>query len=307
MAGRRGISTVVASVAAALLCLVPASAGAATVVNGDFEQGSLNGWTTDTTGAPAMNNWFAYTGASSPITGTPITAPPQGSFAAVTEQSGPGRQTMYQDVALEAESRHTLSLFVYYQTVAAIASPESLDPTNPPPNQQYRIDVVRPEASLTSLSPDDILLTVFRTVTGDPSTLAPTEITANLTPFAGRTVRLRFTEVDNQAPFYASTDAVAIESVDATIPETTITKRPKDKVKTKRKRAKATFEFTSNEPGTSFECSVDNQPFAACASPFTTKVTKGRHNFAVRAKDAAGNVDGSSATDDWKVKRKKKK
>jgi len=90
---------------------------------------------------------------------------------------------------------------------------------------------------------------------------------------------------------------------DSVPPETAITKRPKDKTKKKT----ATFEFTSNEPGSTFECSLDDAAFAPCASPLTEKVKKGKHSFRVRAKDAAGNVDGSPATDDWKVKKKKKK
>jgi len=37
------------------------------------------------------------------------------------------------------------------------------------------------------------------------------------------------------------------------------------------------------------------------------KVRKGKHTFEVRAKDAAGNVDASPATDAWKVKKKQTK
>jgi hypothetical protein len=95
-------------------------------------------------------------------------------------------------------------------------------------------------------------------------------------------------------------------SVDCVVPETQITKGPKDKVKAKKKKAKATFEFSSSEPGVSFECSLDGQPFVPCVSPDTVKVRKGKHTFSVRARDAAGNVDASPASDGWKVKKKKK-
>jgi hypothetical protein len=90
---------------------------------------------------------------------------------------------------------------------------------------------------------------------------------------------------------------------DAAAPNTVITKAPKDKTK----RKTATFEFTSSEAGSTFECSLDGKPFTACSSPDTFKVKKGKHHFEVRAKDAGNNVDGSPATDDWKVKKKKKK
>ena len=90
---------------------------------------------------------------------------------------------------------------------------------------------------------------------------------------------------------------------DTTPPDTTITKRPKDKTKKKQ----ATFEFTASEPGATFECSLDGKPFSACSPPDTFKVRKGKHHFEVRAKDAAGNVDGSPASDDWKVRKKRRK
>ncbi|HYU59596.1 MAG TPA: hypothetical protein VEK39_02450 [Solirubrobacterales bacterium] len=86
-------------------------------------------------------------------------------------------------------------------------------------------------------------------------------------------------------------------------PETTITSGPKDKTKKKT----AIFEFSSNEAGSTFECSLDGATFAACSSPHTVKVKKGRHTFSVRAKDAGNNVESTPATDEWKVKKKKKR
>jgi len=86
------------------------------------------------------------------------------------------------------------------------------------------------------------------------------------------------------------------------VPDTTITKGPKDKTKKKT----ATLEFSSSLDGSTFECSVDGKPFAACASPHTIKVAKGKHSFAVRAV-RKGQTDATPATDTWKVKKKKKK
>ena len=67
----------------------------------------------------------------------------------------------------------------------------------------------------------------------------------------------------------------------------------------------ATFEFSSSEPGSTFQCSLDAAPFAACGSPDTLKVKKGKHHFEVRA-TAKGQTDGSPATDDWKVRKKRR-
>jgi hypothetical protein len=101
----------------------------------------------------------------------------------------------------------------------------------------------------------------------------------------------------------ADGDGVGAACEDEIAPDTTITGRPKDKTKKKT----ATFEFSSSEPGSSFQCSVDGEAPKACSSPLTVKVGKGKHTFSVQATDGAGNRDQSAATDDWKVKKKKKK
>ncbi len=88
---------------------------------------------------------------------------------------------------------------------------------------------------------------------------------------------------------------------DTTPPDTTITDGPKSKTKKKT----ATFSFTSTEAGSTFECKLDDGNFEPCTSPKDVKVKKGKHTFEVRAKDAAGNVDPTPASQSWKVKKKK--
>jgi hypothetical protein len=99
---------------------------------------------------------------------------------------------------------------------------------------------------------------------------------------------------------------------DTTAPTTELTKTPKKKIKSKKKKAKVSFEFTGADAvtpasGLEFECSLDGGEFASCTSPFTAKVKKGKHSFAVRAVDAAGNADATPASFDFTVKVKKKK
>jgi hypothetical protein len=98
--------------------------------------------------------------------------------------------------------------------------------------------------------------------------------------------------------------SLATPDLDTTSPNTTITKGPKAKTKKKR----ATFEFSSTEPGSSFECALDGKTsFKPCSSPFSVKVKKGKHTFAVQATDQSGNTDATPASDKWKVKKKKAK
>jgi DNA-binding beta-propeller fold protein YncE len=92
-------------------------------------------------------------------------------------------------------------------------------------------------------------------------------------------------------------------SADTSAPNTTITGGPKKK----EKKGKASFSFTSTEPGSSFQCSLDDGPFQTCTSPEAVRVRKGKHSFEVRATDAAGNTDPTPATQSWTVKKKKKK
>ena len=47
------------------------------------------------------------------------------------------------------------------------------------------------------------------------------------------------------------------------------------------------FSFSSNEPGSDFECQFDGAGFSPCASPYSA----GPHRFEVRATDRAGNRD----------------
>ena len=77
-------------------------------------------------------------------------------------------------------------------------------------NQQFRVDVLRPRARLRILNPRAILATAFRTREGDPESLSLRTISKDLTRLGGRTVRLRFAEVDNQGNFHVVIDRVRI-------------------------------------------------------------------------------------------------
>jgi hypothetical protein len=92
--------------------------------------------------------------------------------------------------------------------------------------------------------------------------------------------------------------ASVAEALDTQPPETTITSGPTEPVSVGR----VTFTFDSDESGSTFECKVDDEPFAACTSPFTTgPEIQGSHTFRVRATDPSGNVDPTPAAFDFVV------
>ncbi|WP_322759359.1 PxKF domain-containing protein, partial [Frankia sp. Cr2] len=101
----------------------------------------------------------------------------------------------------------------------------------------------------------------------------------------------------------ARTDVVALGGpVDTTPPDTAISSGPPRYTA----GGVATFTFTavddSGPAGLHFECAVDTATFAGCVSPMTVGgFTEGDHTFAVRAIDAAGNVDLSPGQLTWTV------
>jgi hypothetical protein len=60
--------------------------------------------------------------------------------------------------------------------------------------------------------------------------------------------------------------------------------------------------FSSNEAGSTFQCSLNGAAFAGCTTPANyTGLAVGNHTFQVRAIDAAGNVDPTPAGHAWTV------
>ncbi len=86
-----------------------------------------------------------------------------------------------------------------------------------------------------------------------------------------------------------------VSAADTQPPETTITSGPPANTDD----PTPTFSFTSDDPGSNFECRVDSEPFAPCTDPggqhTTDPLAPGAHTFQVRAVDSAGNVDPSPA------------
>lgn len=87
-------------------------------------------------------------------------------------------------------------------------------------------------------------------------------------------------------------------TVDTTPPDTEISSGPADGALTK--QGSPGFAYTS-EPDAVFECSIDGGQFDPCTSPSNAAFSDGAHTFAVRAIDAAGNVDASPASRSFRI------
>jgi tetratricopeptide (TPR) repeat protein len=86
--------------------------------------------------------------------------------------------------------------------------------------------------------------------------------------------------------------------IDLTPPTTAITGKPPAQAGT----TSAAFLFEANEEVTTFQCTLDGDPFTACTSPTNLPgpLADGTHVFAVRAIDLAGNV-GAAESYQWTI------
>jgi len=66
-------------------------------------------------------------------------------------------------------------------------------------------------------------------------------------------------------------------------------------------KRRARFTFTSNQPGSHFECKLDRRRFRPCKSPFVRRLTPGRHTFRLRAINGAGVPDPTPAVFRWRI------
>jgi hypothetical protein len=180
--------------------------------NGGAGTSIFTGWTVDTE-AGGGGSWYVQTGTSSPISGFTVPLPTEGSFAAMTDSTGPGTQVLIQTFTVApGVSSVTLSFDYYLNNLAQDFFPNSdIDYTDGYPNQQARVDILSAGAGDFDSA---VLLNVFQTQSGDP--LQPgvyQTLTMDITSTvaAGGTFELRFAEVDNQQTLNFGVDNVVVE------------------------------------------------------------------------------------------------
>jgi len=88
-----------------------------------------------------------------------------------------------------------------------------------------------------------------------------------------------------------ATPAMRSFTVDTVAPGTTIKSKPAKLVT----RRTVKFTFASKETGVTFTCKLDKRAWRPCTSPKKFRIKVGKHRFAVRATDTAGNTDATPA------------
>jgi len=202
---------------AALACALSLPAHAGLIANGGFEAG-FSSWTRANQ-LGSEGTFALQTGTLSPVNGFAVPAPPGGITAAMTDAGGPGSHVLYQDFvvpnSIVGAYLVNFALFINNNNGAgAFFTPASLDFATPALNQQARVDIIKTTANPFSVAAADILQNLYQTAPGNPLISgynnSLVDVTALLLANQGQTLRLRFAEVDNVAPFNLGVDNVDI-------------------------------------------------------------------------------------------------
>lgn len=199
------------AVGAMALCHSPA---AELISNGGFESG-LSAWSTaDAVGGDGT--FYLQSGTTSPSIAEPVPAPPGGVNAAMSDGQGPGSHVLYQDflvLGVVGSALLTLDLFIGNRG-QDFYTPDHLDFSLNELNQQARVDILKSGTDPFSVSPTDVLFTVYQTQSGDPlvSGYDPlsVDLTGLLNSYLNQTLRLRFAEVDNFGPLQMGVDNISL-------------------------------------------------------------------------------------------------
>jgi hypothetical protein len=188
------------------------------ITNGDFETGTFLGWTI-TNQAGGSGTFFIDTpGTPTPVSGFPtVGSPANGSFYAVTDQTGPGAHALSQSFTVAPGSTVTLSfdMFVNDQSGSGgIVHPSGLDYTSGgtlAPNQHARVDILTAGASAFDTGAG-VLANFYLGVDagGNPHPFTPYVFDVTGIVGGGGTFQIRFAEVDNQFFFHQGVDNVSI-------------------------------------------------------------------------------------------------
>jgi hypothetical protein len=165
------------------------------IVNGGFETGDFTGWSASGVGGSG-NNFYISSSTSAPVSGFALPGPASGSFFAVSDQNGPGYQTLAQDFTTQAGGIYNLSYDMF------VSSHSGFDSSN----QFSRVDI---------LSAGNVIANLYL---GAPNDTAYTSYSFDITSFVGGggNYQLRFLSLQNN---YFQEQGVDNVSLTGTVPE----------------------------------------------------------------------------------------
>ena len=203
-----------------------------------------------------------------------------------------------------SEGSHTFT--VRCITLSGVPDPD-------PPSYTWRVDITPPETVIESNTPECNSTTPTFSFSsadsGSPCSSCIYECKIDTQDWVSCTSPRSYTSLTDGAHIFSvraidaagnidSTPAKQNWIKDTTPPDTVITGNPSNPSGFDI----ATFSFISSENNSSFECSIDSNPYSVCISPIVyTGLTDGSHIFRVRAKDACNNYDTTPAEYSWIV------
>jgi MYXO-CTERM domain-containing protein len=206
---------------------------------------------------------------------------------------------------------------VVYRVTAFTVDGVGIESTTRPALRRFSVDVRAPDTSIDngpgdasgavvaetqatfdfSSSPEQGVTYECSLNGATPFTICTDPVTFTVAPDDRHTLLVR---AKDRAGNVDPTPAGYTWTVDQTPPETTIVSGPPSITNSQT----ASFEFSSTEPESTFECRLDSTSgaFTACPGNRTfTGLGHGPHTLDVRARDPRGNVDATHATHNWTV------
>jgi len=174
---------------------VPNASSGCLIVNGDFETGDFTGWIKVDSGS---GTFVINDGTYNPLSSDGPIAPCGGAFSALTDQSEPGTHTLYQDVTIPSGAT---TATLNWTDIIRNHHTDFVDP-----GQEFRVEI---RDSTTNA----VLQTLYSTNPGDPLLNSCTSRSADISAYIGQTIRVAFTEEDNEFFFNLHLDDICIEVV----------------------------------------------------------------------------------------------
>lgn len=185
------------------------SSANADIVNGNFENG-LTGWTRSVFGSA-----IPITTASG-ITDTDagrINPSLTSDQYIYTSQTGQGLSILSQPFMVKSGTNKLFFDFAINNAAGDFHTPDSFNYSGAA-NQQARFDILKPGSDPTVYNASDVIVTGFKTESGDPFssdwTTSEIDLTADLVSYVGQEVILRFWQEDNLGYFNLALDNINV-------------------------------------------------------------------------------------------------